>query len=178
MEAEYTAAISLGKRVIPVLIDSTPLPMGLCDFQALDMRGLLAQSHDAKLDELAAYVRQREARQGVAVTSAGVAPPDWLFEAARAFAILADQPRARPARQLRVSVGNRKRTVPCFVVASVLIIPIMSVVLTASNAPGTRVLELGLGSDHLLMLPRIAMMWLRAAVVAQGSAMAERSAAV
>jgi TIR domain len=91
METEYTTAIALGKRVIPVLIDSTPLPMGLCDFQALDMRGLLAQSHDAKLDELAAYVQQREARQGVAITSAGVAPPDWAFEAARAFAILANQ---------------------------------------------------------------------------------------
>ena len=62
-------------------------------------------------------------------------------------------------------------------VASALITPIMSVVLTANNAPGTRVPELGFSSDHLLMLPRIAMMWLLAAVIAQGSAMAERSAA-
>jgi hypothetical protein len=89
VEGEYTAAIALGKRVIPVLIDSTPLPEGLCELQALDMRGLLAQSHDAKLDELAVYVQQLEAQQGVGVTSAGVAPPHWVFESARAFAILA-----------------------------------------------------------------------------------------
>lgn len=60
---------------------------------------------------------------------------------------------------------------------SVLLLPVMSVVLTAGNAHGTRVLELGLDTEQLLMLPRIAMMWLLAAAIAQGSAMAERSAA-
>ena len=53
-------------------------------------------------------------------------------------------------------------------IAEVLLAPVMSVLLTAGNAPGSHNLTLALGSEHLLMLPRIAMMWLLAAVIGQG----------
>lgn len=52
--------------------------------------------------------------------------------------------------------------------AQVLIVPVMSVLLSAGNNPGSHVLTLFVGSDHLLMLPRVAMMWLLAAVIGQG----------
>ena len=37
---EYEQAIDLGKRVIPVLLDSTPLPEKLKDYQSLDLSEL------------------------------------------------------------------------------------------------------------------------------------------
>jgi hypothetical protein len=55
-------------------------------------------------------------------------------------------------------------------IADVLIIPVMSVLLTANN-PVQHVLTIAVGSDHLLMLPRIAMMWLLAVVIGQGQGM-------
>ena len=58
---------------------------------------------------------------------------------------------------------------------SILIIPVMSVLLTASNPDG-KLLVLSVTTDHLLTLPRIAMMWLLAAVIAQGHSLAARDA--
>jgi hypothetical protein len=51
-------------------------------------------------------------------------------------------------------------------VAELLILPVMSVLLTAHNV-GEKTLALRVDSDQLLMLPRIAMMWLLAAVVGE-----------
>lgn len=51
-----------------------------------------------------------------------------------------------------------------------VIIPVMSAMLSASNLD-SQVLVLGVDSDHMLMLPRISMMWLLAAVIEQGYAM-------
>ena len=61
--------------------------------------------------------------------------------------------------------------------AEVLLIPVMSVLLTASN-PGSHFLTLRLGAEDLLMLPRIAMMWLLAAVIGQGREMSAPSTTV
>ncbi len=50
-----------------------------------------------------------------------------------------------------------------------------SMVLTMQNAPGTRRLVLGLGSDHLFMLLFAALVYLMADVIAQGQALAEEN---
>ena len=43
---EYAAAISLKKDVLPVLIDETPLPPELAEYQCIDFREAFAHGHD------------------------------------------------------------------------------------------------------------------------------------
>lgn len=58
---EYTSAHAQGKRIIPVLLDDTPLSRPLTDYQWLDFRGTFA-SHDASQTRKAfeAQVADRE----------------------------------------------------------------------------------------------------------------------
>jgi hypothetical protein len=58
---------------------------------------------------------------------------------------------------------------------SILIAPIMSVVLTFNNAPGNRHVAIGIGTDHVLTLLFAAVVWVMAAVIAQGQALAEEN---
>jgi hypothetical protein len=59
--------------------------------------------------------------------------------------------------------------------ASLLIAPLMSVVLTFNNAPGNRHLAIGIGTDHVLTLLFAAVVWVMAAVIAQGQVLAEEN---
>ena len=54
--------------------------------------------------------------------------------------------------------------------------PVLSVLLTWGNAPGTRQLALGVGSDQLFALLFAGMVWLMAAVIGQGRALADENA--
>lgn len=50
---EYLLAISLQKRVVPVLVDTTPMPEELGRFQAVDLRQTVGRFHDAVIMALA-----------------------------------------------------------------------------------------------------------------------------
>ncbi|MBX3658774.1 MAG: DUF2975 domain-containing protein [Ramlibacter sp.] len=60
--------------------------------------------------------------------------------------------------------------------AAVVAGPLLSVVLTWGNPPGLRHLALGVGSDHLFTTLFAAVVWLMAAVIGQGRALADENA--
>ena len=62
-------------------------------------------------------------------------------------------------------------------VAAIVAAPLLSVVLTLGNAPGERQLVVGVGSDFPLTLLFAAIVWLMAAVIDQGMALADENAA-
>ena len=45
VEKEFKAAIALGKDVLPLLLDETPLPTDLADFQYIDFREIFGTGH-------------------------------------------------------------------------------------------------------------------------------------
>jgi Protein of unknown function (DUF2975) len=59
--------------------------------------------------------------------------------------------------------------------ASILIGPAISVILTFNNAAGNRQLAIGIGTDHVLTLLFAAVVWVMAAVIAQGQVLAEEN---
>ncbi len=61
--------------------------------------------------------------------------------------------------------------------ASMLTGPAMSVVLTLHNPPGMRHLAIALSSDYLFTLLFAGVVWLMAAVIGQGQALADENAA-
>ena len=61
--------------------------------------------------------------------------------------------------------------------AAVLVGPVVSVLLTLGNVIGARHLAIGIGSDHVLTLVFAGTVWLMAAVIGQGRALAEENAA-
>ena len=58
---------------------------------------------------------------------------------------------------------------------SILINPLLSALLTLNNAPNTRHLAIGIGTDHILSLLFATMVWVMASVIAQGQALAEEN---
>ena len=60
-------------------------------------------------------------------------------------------------------------------VASILIVPALSVLITFNNAPHARHLAIGIGTDHILSLLIATMVWVMASVIAQGQALAEEN---
>lgn len=62
-------------------------------------------------------------------------------------------------------------------VADTLTTPVLSVHLTLGNAPGTRQLVVGIGSNQLFALLFAGIVWLMAAVIGQGQALADENAA-
>jgi hypothetical protein len=56
--------------------------------------------------------------------------------------------------------------------AAIVTVPVMSVLLTLHNAPGSRQLILGLSSDHVFTLFFAAVVWLMADIMSQGQALA------
>jgi hypothetical protein len=60
--------------------------------------------------------------------------------------------------------------------AAIIAGPVLSVLLTWGNPAGARQLALGIGSDHLLTLLFAGMVWVMAAVIGQGQALAEENA--
>ena len=62
-------------------------------------------------------------------------------------------------------------------VAAIVAAPLLSVLLTLGNAPGKRQLVVGVGSDFPLTLLFAAIVWLMAAVIDQGQALADENAA-
>ena len=65
-----------------------------------------------------------------------------------------------------------------FVVASVLSDAAISVVLSFNHPMGQRQISIGVGLDHLCMLFFVCMVWLMAAVIAQGQILAEDNATI
>lgn len=61
--------------------------------------------------------------------------------------------------------------------AAMLVGPVLSVLLTLNNPVGMRHLAIGIGSDHVLTLLFATTVWLMAAVIGQGQALAEENAA-
>jgi Protein of unknown function (DUF2975) len=59
--------------------------------------------------------------------------------------------------------------------ASILVGPVISVILTINNAVGNRQLAIGIGTDHVLTLLFAAVVWVMAAVIAQGQVLAEEN---
>lgn len=59
--------------------------------------------------------------------------------------------------------------------ASILIGPAISVILTFNNTAGNRQLAIGIGTDHVLTLLFAAVVWVMAAVIAQGQVLAEEN---
>lgn len=49
VKAEYKSAISLKKTIVPVLLDSTPLPSDLSEFNALDLRPFLRTGEEKEI---------------------------------------------------------------------------------------------------------------------------------
>jgi hypothetical protein len=52
VRAEYEKGIHLNKRVVPVLMDQTELPKKLREYQYVDLRKILGNSHDTLLEAL------------------------------------------------------------------------------------------------------------------------------
>jgi hypothetical protein len=63
------------------------------------------------------------------------------------------------------------------VLAGMLLVPALSVLLTLNNPPGMRHLAIALGSDHIFTLLFAGVVWLMAAIIGQGQALAEENAA-
>jgi hypothetical protein len=59
--------------------------------------------------------------------------------------------------------------------AAIVTVPVMSVLLTLHNAPGTRQLILGLSSEHVFTLFFAAVVWLMADIMRQGQVLAEEN---
>lgn len=59
VRSEYERAISLGKRVVPVLIDSTALPSDLGQYQGVDLRMTFRENHDLLIDALEERIRDQ-----------------------------------------------------------------------------------------------------------------------
>jgi Protein of unknown function (DUF2975) len=59
--------------------------------------------------------------------------------------------------------------------ASILIGPAISIILTFNNATGNRQVAIGVGTDHVLTLLFAAVVWVMAAVIAQGQVLAEEN---
>ena len=59
--------------------------------------------------------------------------------------------------------------------AAILASTVVSVLLTLTNPPGMRHLAIGIGSDHVFTLFFAATVWLMAAVIGQGQALAEEN---
>ena len=47
VESEYRSALKTGKDLLPVLLDATPLPADLSEFQWIDFRGTVGANHGA-----------------------------------------------------------------------------------------------------------------------------------
>ena len=63
------------------------------------------------------------------------------------------------------------------VLAGMLLVPALSVLLTLNNPPGMRHLAIAVGSDHIFTLLFAGVVWLMAAIIGQGQALAEENAA-
>jgi hypothetical protein len=59
--------------------------------------------------------------------------------------------------------------------AAIVTVPVISVLLTLHNAPGSRQLVLALSSDHVFTLFFAAVVWLMADIMSQGQALAEEN---
>jgi Protein of unknown function (DUF2975) len=59
--------------------------------------------------------------------------------------------------------------------ASILIGPAISVALTLNNPPGSQHVAIGIGTNHVLTLLFAAVVWVMAAVISQGQALAEEN---
>jgi hypothetical protein len=59
--------------------------------------------------------------------------------------------------------------------AAILASTVVSVLLTLTNPPGMRHLAIGVGSDHVFTLFFAATVWLMAAVIGEGQALAEEN---
>ena len=97
-----------------------------------------------------------------------------LLQARRCFLLFA-------AGQIFVSETTRclrrfAGWVAASVAAGILTSSILSVLLTINNPPGMRQLAVGVGSNELFTLSFAAMVWLMAAVIAHGQALAEENA--
>ena len=79
---------------------------------------------------------------------------------------------AGAVRRLRSFAGCMGGSALAAIVAG----PVLSVLLTWGNPPGMRQLTLGIGSDHLFTLLFAGMVWLMAAVIGQGKALADENA--
>jgi hypothetical protein len=59
--------------------------------------------------------------------------------------------------------------------AAIVTVPVISVLFTLHNSPGSRQLILALSSDHVFTLFFAAVVWLMADIMSQGQALAEEN---
>lgn len=85
---EWKAAIEQKKDLLPLLLDATPLPPGLDEFQWIDFRGMVGASHssigsrfyyyvDALRSEPAAWLKSARWLSGLVAAVVAVALLDW-----------------------------------------------------------------------------------------------------
>jgi hypothetical protein len=80
VQSEYERAISLGKRVMPVLIDHAALPPGLGQYQGVDLRETLSEHHERFIDMLALrHLYSHVDKPGSGWASRGGIVPDYSF---------------------------------------------------------------------------------------------------
>ena len=78
-------------------------------------------------------------------------------------------------RQATALLGRFAGWVAWAALAALLASSVTSVLLTLHNPPGQRQLSVGIGSDHVFTLFFAGMVWLMAAVIAQGRSLAEEN---
>ncbi|HEU4454764.1 MAG TPA: toll/interleukin-1 receptor domain-containing protein [Longimicrobium sp.] len=127
---EYEAAMAKGKDVLPLLIDDTPLPPSLADFQFIDFRPFIGSSHT--------YRRWMVIGGALsAVLLAGAAGAYWAMQPATAS----------------VAVVESDDTVPAGLDTGVLIIEKSDTLLMRPDPPGGLVLPMDTAALSLDTLP-------------------------
>jgi hypothetical protein len=95
VRSEYERAVSLGKRVVPVLIDDTALPPDLGQYQGVDLRTTFSERHSSNITGLRGSFRRIPKRGGTSE------------KAMKKYKMIAhvDRTIARASRQLKSSLN-------------------------------------------------------------------------
>jgi hypothetical protein len=106
VECEWNIAVALQKRVLPCLLDDTPLPPALCAIQCIDMRVV----KDALPDILQALARAQastdpQLTRGILTKLAKITPAE-PENVVRALKQPADKPKKRVMQQWQTWVGT------------------------------------------------------------------------
>jgi hypothetical protein len=164
-----------GAMAIACLLLVLLLPLAVAVFWAVGDVGALAARVHLVPGAVAAPGQPWQRLAGALLTGAALAPLlVGLWHARRCFGLFArgDVFTHRAVRYLQGFAGWSLVSVVAGIAAGAAV----SVVLTWHNPPGTRHLAIGLGTDQVFMVFFAGVVWLMAAVIGQGAALAEENA--
>jgi predicted PurR-regulated permease PerM len=164
-----------GFLAIACLVFIVVLPIVVLAYWAVADAGLLAARSNLLPSNIQAPLQDWQRLVGALLTCIPVALMlRGLWEARLCFKQFAHGHifTEQAARRLRSFAGWTMTSS----LASILIVPLLSIVLTFNNTPGTRQISVGIGTDHVFTLLFAAMVWVMAAVISQGQALAEENA--